>query len=219
MEAAKEIMKANQDIKKRLGHLATLMDRLEDPVKTELQKWKEKNPDSKVIWASPDEKAWCDLKDKEYWMCTAYEDEECVTYYNLSENPEEVIDQVQEHIQGKDWYHIKSTDIQECFRVAKAHGMSQHVVPPVELFDLPVTPSPKRPMASRKTAQVSCTMDHSDKEYLKNLAIRLSRQKGTLVTISGAVQYLVAIAKTTEEVQLEKQGANPVRGERGDLEA
>jgi hypothetical protein len=57
------------------------------------------------------------------------------------------------------------------------------------------SPSPdtrvKRPMATRKTAQVTCTMDHEHRDYLKRLAIRLSNEGDELVTISGALRYLI----------------------------
>ena len=61
----------------------------------------------------------------------------------------------------------------------------------VENFDSVAAPVVKRPMASRKTAQVTCTMDHSDRDYLKKLAIRLSGETGELVTISGAIRHII----------------------------
>lgn len=58
-------------------------------------------------------------------------------------------------------------------------------------FDLAKAPAAKRPMSSRKTAQITCTMDQSDRDYLKKLAIRLSLESEDLVTISGAIRHLI----------------------------
>ena len=64
-------------------------------------------------------------------------------------------------------------------------------IPAIDNFDSTSVSIAKRPMSSRKTAQVTCTMDHSDREYLKKLAIRLSGETGEIVTISGALRHLI----------------------------
>ena len=57
-------------------------------------------------------------------------------------------------------------------------------------------PQVKRPMSSRKTAQVTCTMDQEDRDFLKRLAIKLSAQTGEIVTLSGALRYLIDKARS-----------------------
>jgi len=60
------------------------------------------------------------------------------------------------------------------------------------------SPSPegsdsRRPLSSRRTAQVTCTMERGEREYLRRLAIRLSNESESegLVTISAAVRFLI----------------------------
>jgi len=65
----------------------------------------------------------------------------------------------------------------------------------IDNFDSTDVPVTKRPMSTRKTAQVTCTLDHSDREFLKKLAIRLSGETGEVVTISGALRHLIRKAQ------------------------
>lgn len=85
-------------------------------------------------------------------------------------------------------------EVGEQDRFQKAAGLANSA-PDTENFDSTEVPTVKRPMSSRKTAQVTCTMDHADREYLKKLALRLSNDSGEMVTISGALRYLIEKAR------------------------